>query len=218
MDNKKQNILIGILVALLVIFSGAWLGLRMHSVQAMQKEHQSQKDLAVAKKQYQKKLKNAEHKYIINYTNASDPVLYDISNQDSDYMLLSNACNNFFKVYWSYGSESDYDARANKLSYLITNNVKNDKSIFNSDKIGGYSVIKEEGQTASFNSAKVFLTSDNGNVIQGVANVNFTVTTDGNGSNHQMRVYQVTYDKQQHKITGVKELQVSGQATDLSNQ
>ena len=137
MDNKKQNILISFLVVLLIIFSGAWLGLRMYNVQIVQKNRQSQKDLAIAKKQYQKKLKSAEHKYIINYTNASDPVLYDISNQDSDYMLLNNACNNFFKVYWSYGSESDYDARANKLSYLITDNVKNDKSIFNSDKAGG---------------------------------------------------------------------------------
>lgn len=218
MDNKKQNILISVLVVLLIIFSGAWLGLRMYNVQIVQKDHQSQKDLAIAKKQYQKKLKSAEHKYIINYTNASDPVLYDISNQDSDYMLLNNACNNFFKVYWSYGSESDYDARASKLNYLITDNVKNNKTIFNSDKIGNYSVIKEEGQTASFNNAQVFLTTDNGNTIQGVVNVDFTISTNGNGNNHQMRVYQVTYDKQQHKITDVKELQVSGQDTNLSNQ
>lgn len=217
MDNKKQNIIIGVLLGLMVVFGTSWIGLRLYNVQTLHKEETSQKDLATAKSNYHKKLKQAEHKYIVNYTNTNDPILYDISNQDNDYTILNKTCNQFFKTYWTYNSEKTYDNRVNKIGYLITDNVKNDKSIFNSDKIGQYSVIKEEGQTATFNNATVYLTNNDKNTIQGIVNVNINVSTNGSGNNTQLRVYQVTYDKHQQKLSEIKELQVSGQDTNLNN-
>lgn len=217
MDNKKQKIAIGVLSGLMLLLGALWIGLRLYGVQATHKVETSQRELVHAKKNYHDNLKQAEHKYIVNYTNANDPVLYDISNQDNDYTILNKTCNQFFKTYWTYNSEKTYDARANKVGYLITDNVKNDKAIFNSDKIRQYSVIDEEGQTATFNNATVYLTNNDKNTIQGIVNVNISVSTNGNGTNNQLRVYQVTYDKHQQKLSGIKELQVSGQDTNLNN-
>lgn len=215
MNNKKENIWMIALGVLLTILTVIWLGLRLYNVKATNQLNAMQNKISIEQKEYKNKLKTAEKKYVVDYASNQehkDPNILSISNQINNYDILDQVNNNFFKVYFKYSSQKEYTQRKNKLSYMITDNVKNDNKIFDSGKTGGFNTVDILNQNVSFNHVNTYVTSVNQNTIQGIANVEFKV----NGEDC-LRVYQVTYDKQSQKITNIKLLEVSGQNTNLNN-
>lgn len=215
MDKKKENIELVAFGVLLVILIVTWLGVRIYNVQATNQLNTMQDKLSVEQEKYNNKLKNAEKQYIVNYANDDnhkDPNILSISDQINNYNTLNQANNSFFKVYFKYDSQKEYTQRKDKLSYMLTDNVKNDTKIFDSGKTSGFNTVDILNQEVTFSNVNTYLTSVNNNSIQGVANVTFKV----NGKDC-LRVYQVTYDKTIQKFTEIKLLQVSGQNTNLGN-
>lgn len=218
MNEKKENKIIIGLIILVVALSASWIGLRLYNTKIHNQLKDAQSELIAAQKKYKKSLAQAEKKYIANSATSKDNQVSSIGQHKNNYDILNSTCQTFFKTYMTFDNNSDYLARANKLAPIITNDLKNNKSLFDDGKdVTGHSMITAQKLTSTWNSNQVFVTNYNNQVINGIVNVNFSASSYGNPSNQAMRIYQVTYDKQQQKFTNIQLLQVSGQNTDLGN-
>ena len=98
------------------------------------------------------------------------------------------------------------------MSYLITDNVKNDGTLFDSGMIDGHSTVKLLHQNVTFSKVQTYITNDDQNSIYGIANVEFKVN-----DQDCLRIYQVAYDKKLQKFTNINLVQVSGKNSNLQN-
>lgn len=216
MSNKRQNITLIVLILGLIFLTCLWFDLRVSNVKVNKDLTNIQNRLSVQQEKYSDALEKSEDKFIENYSSNSsnnpNASILAISKQVNSYNILNKANNSFFKVYFKYNDQKEYSQRADKLSYLITDNVKNDGTLFDSGMIDGHSTVKLLHQNVTFSKVQTYITNDDQNSIYGIANVEFKVN-----DQDCLRIYQVAYDKKLQKFTNINLVQVSGKNSNLQN-
>lgn len=212
MQTKRENYVIIFLAVLIVVFSGLWLSFRMTHVKLLNESNQQQTALTKAKKDYKSHVADVQESLIKHSSNSNDTTIKAISLQNNTQASLDNVSSQFFKVYYSWNSNSDYSKRATKLSGLISNDLKNNKTVFDSGKDStGHGYIDALGLSSQYQGSKAQIEDVSGNVVKGLVKVTFSgkfssSDADDGDNRNGYKVYEVTYDLNQQKITNINAL------------
>lgn len=219
MAEKKQNKLILVLTIVLGVLVAGWITIRLYNVHLQNRNREAQTELTNVQNKYNKKLKKQTNKYIATQNPTNDPNVDSIVEQKKDFNILNSASNDFFKTYLTFNSQKSYLARKSKLTNLATDNILNSKEMFDDGLDStGHSMITALGIDSKFDSLSTKIEKIDNNSIQGIVNVKFEAKNSmSNSYNASLRVYQVTFDKQQNKFTEIKLMQVSSENTNLDD-
>lgn len=177
------------------------------------------RQLTTVQEQYQKaqkllentqsKLLNAEYQ---RAKDSSDPTLTANANVQEVYSDLSSTANNFFKIMWTYNSQSSYEQRATKVKKYASDDVANNSTLFGSGKGStGDNFIEAQQIESSFNSVTLADSSLNDDgTVQAIATVSATVAYAGSTGGTTTTQYLVTYNPTLNQITACDYLGVTG--------
>ena len=119
---------------------------------------------------------------------------------------LVEATDQLFSILVTYNSQETWLARKDDARPLVTDQVLNDKSLFNDGKDNtGNSIIEALGLSSKYDNVEVDADIGNEFMINGLAHVNY-VTTSGEDKTKTEHTdyYQVSYDLKNKKFTQVE--------------
>lgn len=209
MDKKgKFSIALSILSVAVIGFTSAQLVTASNNLASLQQEKRVADDRAdQAKHNYVEKRRKVTNEAMYQALHSSDPSLNTVAKQNSDYAKVLNASKQFFKTYYTFNDQSDYQKRANKLSNLITSNVKNNKEIFDDGKDDtGNDLITGAGLQSKFEKAEAYLTQSDDSTVNALVKVTNQSWTKDNPDQKGTSVnyYELVYNVKTNKISGLK--------------
>lgn len=152
---------------------------------------------------------------------SNDPILKSVATQNFNYARVKSVSTEFFKTYYTFANTSDYLARKDKLSGLITPDLANNKSIFDDGKDStGNDYIKTLGVQSEFVKASAFMTMRDGGKAQALVRVENRAWYKGQQqqSGIATHYYNLTLDAKNNKITNLKlMLTVNGQRSNYND-
>lgn len=124
-------------------------------------------------------------------------------------LTLKKASTELFSILMTYNDQKTWLQRKEKASKMVTNDVLNDKLIFNSGKDNtGNSVVEGLSINSDFDHTKVDPMVSNGDSIDGIVHVYYTGGTDDDSVTQHTDEYKVSYNLADKKFTSVKFLGV----------
>lgn len=124
-------------------------------------------------------------------------------------LTLKKASTELFSILMTYNDQKTWLQRKEKASKMVTNDVLNDKLIFNSGKDNtGNSVVEGLSINSDFDYTKVDPMVSNGDSIDGIVHVHYTGGTDDDSVTQHTDEYKVSYNLADKKFTSVKFLGV----------
>lgn len=136
---------------------------------------------------------------------STNPNIKGSAQQQSALNDLNNTTQKFFKVVMTANSRDEFAARKNKVSDIATQDVLNNKDLFNSGNDStGHSIIGALHLHFKFDSVTVYGSSVNDDgTITGNVIVYYDTWQGDNDPATVADVYQVSYDTHQKKLTSV---------------
>lgn len=203
MTEKIKNVLI--IVLLVFIAFGA---VRIYQNMS------NYEDTKTAIESESKELKKVKKTYEIHKEKVDEQVAEKAVNSDNqnlkslgEYTVIDNSLttisNKFFKVFFTWSDGKEYLNRKNELSKIITDELKNNKQIFDDGlDTTGENYIDNTGLKSSFINVDVFNTMTDGNKLVGVAKVDYKSWYENQRENSgsSTSYYQVNYDPMLNKI------------------
>lgn len=117
---------------------------------------------------------------------------------------MFKATNGFFSVAFNFSSQKEWNQRKNNARRYATDDVLNDKKLFNSGKdITGNSIIEAQKVVSTFNSVNLSTNTINNNEhsLTGLAKVSYSASTDNHSPAQHTDIYLLKYDLHQHKLS-----------------
>lgn len=196
----NNKLIYSFLVTTCLVLFALSLNFRVRIVDLEHKLSVSNKEVSVAKAEYDSK-KLALGKEYYRYASENGTQFTQIVGiQGSDTQQLSKIANDFFEIYYDYNNSKSYNDRKGKLAEFADQNVLDDAALFSSDP----KLIDTLGVRSTFNSCNAFYNSSDSNEIQGTVSVNYTFGYSDSDKKEGTQVYAITYNKVNDKITNIK--------------
>lgn len=202
MMNKKAFIKISICIISLLITTGS-----IYKITIQVKEQQiieanketAEKQAQKAKKAYDKRRDEVQKEfYAENHTDDSNAVK-EVASHNNASVILNDVTKNFFEVYFTWHDSIEYKERENKLSSVASEELLNNKAVFDSgeDTLGG-DYVENTGVKAEFLSSTAYLETN----VTGLVKVNYKswFNDEKSSSERATRYYYVKLDDM-HKLT-----------------
>lgn len=208
---KENKIIVALITALVVMVIG-WFGLRLYSGKLIIKAGASQNEYRNARKAYQKKATKLSEDVCTTGASSKNAKVKAVSLQNNSNQILKLRSQEFFKGYYDFKNVDQYMGRADLLSPLMTDDIKNNESLFDKKGSAGEKTVQSLGLQSSFQNVNVSVESANEDEIKGLVDVQYTPVYKGDTKGFVVRTYEVTYNKKQAKFT-----QIDLQATGIQN-
>lgn len=205
--NRIKAILIAILavVAVLGVF-----GINNNYKEFKTTKKQSEaieKKLESQKKAYKEYKENVSEKALSEGQQSDNVIIKNVSDYNSNEILGDTVAEQFFKVFYTWNDGDEYTARAGKLEGLISDGVKDNKTLFDDGKDTlGDSYIDTSAIKSIYKDSTVYQKIMNNNQIEMLVDVSYE---SWRGDNHDASgdsntFYKVTYDKATGQINKVE--------------
>ncbi len=202
MNTKTKNALLGSLVALLVVTTGWGFYERVHTASLNLQSVKVQKEYTAQQKAYETKYDQVRTDLINSNGKTNNAVLKSMTTNISALNIASNYNRKLFKAAYTFNSVKQYNSRPTAVKSYTSDNVRK-----NTDLFGGTDGSKEVstlGLASEFDNVKTYLEKIDGNNIISLARVSYDSGYNGTTNGTGTRIFEVTYDQSQQKITDVK--------------
>lgn len=201
--NKRLSFYLS--VALIVLSLGLTGVFRLQQAKIDQQTEITAKKLSNRRKKLDTIKRERAKRNMNSSLKSTNPNIKGSAQQQSALNDLNNTTQKFFKVVMTANSREEFAARKNKVAGIATQDVLNNKDLFNSGNDStGHSIIGALHLHFKFDGVTVYGSSVNddgtltGNVI-----VYYDTWQGDNDPATVADVYQVSYDTHQKKLTGV---------------
>lgn len=207
-----------VLKALMALFLIGIIGFEVYQideavqeVQILEEKKESAKKEAIeAKESYEAhKEKLLKEIYSKQEQENNSDVVSQVLDHNNSYERSVTLSEEFFSTFFNWSNSEEYHDRVNKLSDIITTEVKENENIFDKgiDSIGG-DYIKTSELKAVFEETKVYIDSSaDSNTIPAVVEVSYrSWYGDDEDKNVSVHYYDVDIDQTQQMITGIKRI------------
>lgn len=211
----NRDIVLKVLMALLLIgiigFEVYQIDEAVQDVQILQQEKESAKKEAIdAKESYEAhKEKLLKELYTRQEQENNSDVVSQVLDHNNSYEKSVTLSEEFFSTFFNWSNSEEYHDRVNKLSDIITTEVKENENIFDKgiDSIGG-DYIKTSELKAVFEDTKVYIDSSaDSNIIPTVLEVSYrSWYGDDEDKNVSVHYYDVVIDQKKQVITGINRI------------
>lgn len=209
---EKQTKIIVTLVTTLVVMIIGWTGFRLYSGKLIIQAGASQNEYRNARKVYQKKVTKLSEDVYTTGAGSKNAKIKSVSLLNNSNQILKLRAQEFFKGYYNFKNVSQYMSRVDLLLPLMTDDVKNNDSLFDKKDSAGEKTVQSLGLQSSFQNVNVSVESASNDEIKGLIDVQYTAVYKGDNKGFGIRTYEVTYNKKQAKFT-----QIDLQATGIQN-
>lgn len=205
MNKRITNVAMIVLTLGLIGLFSASLYVRLDHVRQDKVIHRLDKQKDRAQEAYEAKRSRLESDYLNQVAKKGKGASKQIAINNNAYRNLYTISNKFFKGYYNWDSTKSFNGRAQAVAdYAMDTVLKNDQ-LFKPDD---GKTVDALNLKSTFNLADVRVTNADDKTERGLAVVHYTqenMTSSGTGT----AVYEITFDRQQAKLTNVTLLQQS---------
>lgn len=205
MNEKTKNVLLGLSAAFLALACAGWVGVKVKTYDWNVRQEKSAKQATDAQKRYDAKYRKLKQQVMTDGASSTNQTIKSVSLQNGSMNLMNSVDKKLFTTLYTYDSAKQYLARADKLSGMITDDVKNDKKLFGDKNTG--EMITATGLSSNAKSVKTTIESADEHNITALARVTFKSGYSGASSHTGIYLYEVGYSKDQHKVTSITQVQ-----------
>lgn len=218
---QKNKILFGIsgLSFFVIIFCFFGIKKNIDYRENLEKERISlDKKIKVSTKEFKTYKKETQQKAYTEALSSDNQTIRSVAVHNSNYSTMDNVSKVFFGKYYTWTDGESYRKRASNLGELITDDLKNNKKIFDEgkDTFGG-DYINISGLKSEFRSVSTNIVNDieDENKLIGLVKVEFENWYFDKKSEAAIafKYYLVSYDKKGQNITDIKSYAVLDSGT-----
>lgn len=142
------------------------------------------------------------------YTEAKDgdnAEAKEVAAHNESYLIMSTISEAFFKEFYTWNDSESYLQRADNVSSVATEEIRNNASIFDdgTDSLGG-NYIEITGVKSEYVNSKAYPVDNKNSIVQVTHKSWFN--DDKNASGNSTRYYYVTFDRENQMITNLEQV------------
>ena len=207
LSKVKVKVGISVILAVLTIVGAMGVNSNYKAYKATEKQSDTLKaELDKQKKEYKKHKKEVSKQALTEGQTSDNSIVKFISDYNGNEILGDTVAERFFKVFYTWNSGEDYNARADELGDLVASGVKENKTLFDSGKDSlGDSYIDTIQLKSVYKDSTVYQKVTNNNQIEMLVEVSYESWRGDSQSKagDSRTYYKVTYDKATSEINNV---------------
>lgn len=206
-ENTKNKLLVSSVI-LLVLACVSWGFMRAGMVSWTKRQKVTDMQVSKAREGYYKKLHRYQVEVEEDSSKSGDTNLRALSLQNGSEAQISAIGTRLFNLMYNWSNSKEYRQNSEKLKTITSNDVYDKNKLAANES--SIQEIDDLGQSSEFDDAKFYIEKSDKNSVTALAKVTFSGGYSGVSKGTVSRVYEMTYDKNNKKITQLNLVQRGG--------